>query len=216
MDKDQEAKLKFIKSFHNGAEERIEFLLWLHKEKHRHEALTLCVSYIDSFAQWLCWPSSESGKNFVHSIVKFGDNPLMELVHPLQAIRSFEAMKPFWQQISKKIEDVFPGPEYELISEDAFLAKLNSRLTSEEANSLKAECWRATLAATAYYFLRNPSVHSFGALELSFSGTTYQGNFFARMGFIELHDIAKRLHNELRRRSENNIQWFGNDKIVGA
>ena len=140
----------------------------------------------------------------------------MGLVHPLQAIRSFEELKPSWQQIAKKIEDVFPGPEYELISQDAFLIRVNSKLTTEETKNLKTECWRTTLAATAYYFLRNPSVHSFGALELSFSSTNCQGKIIVGMGFFDLYDIAKRLHNELRRRSETNNQWFGNDEIVGG
>jgi len=215
MDKDKKAKFEFIRAFHDEAERRIDFLVWLDKEKHRYEALTLCVSYIDSFAQWLCWPSSGSGKNFVQTIIEFGCNPLMGLVHPLQAIRLFESMKSFWKPIAKKIEDVFPGPKYELITEDEFLTKLNTKLETEEVYKLKPECWRGTLAATAYYFLRNPSVHSFGALELSFSGALYQGKTISGMGFVELHDIVKNIHNELRHRSESNIQWFGNDKIFG-
>lgn len=215
MDKDKEAKLQFIKAFHDNAEKRINFLEQLDQEKHRQEALTLCLSYIDSFSQWLCWPSSESGKNVVDTIVKFGGDKLMGLVHPLQAIRSFEVMKPSWQKISNKIKKVFPGPEYQLISKDDFLKKLDKVLTNEESKNLKSECWRGTLAATAYYFLRNPSIHSFGASELSFSGTLYQGKTISGMGFMELLNIVKNIHNELRRRSESNIQWFGNDKIVG-
>ena len=166
MDKDEEAKRQFIKAFHDNAEKRIDFLVCLDKEKHRQEALTLCLSYIDSFSQWLCWPSSESGKNFVDAIVNFGGDKLMGLVHPLQAIRSFEVMKPSWQKISNKITRVFPGPEYELNSKDDFLKKLDTVLRNEESNKLKSECWRGTLSATAYYFLRNPSIHSFGASEL--------------------------------------------------
>ena len=80
MDKDKKAKIEFIRAFHDEAERRIVFLLWLDKEKHRYEALTLCLSYIDSFSQWVCWPSSGSGKNFVDAIVNFGGNPLMGLV----------------------------------------------------------------------------------------------------------------------------------------
>jgi hypothetical protein len=93
---------------------------------------------------------------------------------------------------------------------------VDPKLTSKEATDIKSQCWRATLAATVYYFLRNPSVHSFGASELSFSKTTYGAKIITGIGFIDLRDIAKGLHDELRRRSEANIQWFGNDEIVGA
>lgn len=215
MDRDIEAKSQFIKAFHDDAVKRIDFLVWLDREKHGQEAITLCLIYIDSFSQWLCWPSSASGKNFVDTIVNFGGDQLMGLVHPLQAIRTFEVMKPSWQEISIKIKKVFPGPEYELISKNDFLKRLDTILTNEESKKLKSECWRGTLAAIAYYFLRNPSIHRFGASELSFSGTLYKGKTISGMGFMELVKIVKNIHNELRRRSESNIQWFGNDEIVG-
>ncbi len=215
MDENDKAKREFIKAYHDNAESRIAFLCWLHAEKHQYEALTFCTSYIDSFSQLLCWPSFESGKNFVQTVIDFGGNPLMELIHPLQAIRTFESMKSFWKSIAKKIQNVFPGPEYELISEKEFLAKLTNKLTPEELQKLKFECWRGTFAAIAYYFLRNPSIHNFGAAELSFSKATYQGNIISGMGFRALHEIVKNIHQELRRRSESNNQWFGNDKIVG-
>jgi hypothetical protein len=215
MNDDPKAKHEFIKAFHDDAENRIEFLAWFHKEKHQQEALTLCLTYIDSFAQWLCWPSSASGKNFVNAVVDYGGNSLMGLIHPLQATRAFENLKSSWKDISIKIKEVFPGPEYELIPKDDFLAKLNTSLRTEEMDKLKTECWRGTLAATAYYFLRNPSVHSFGASELSFSGTVYQGERISNMGFVALYDILKNIHYELRRRSESNIEWFGDDRIVG-
>jgi hypothetical protein len=213
MDNDNIAKLEFIRAFHDEAEVRIDFLASLNKEKHRYEALTLCLSYIDSFAQWLYWPHSKSGKNFVDAIVNFGGNSLMGIVHPLQAIRSFESLNSPWQQISIKINEVFSGPGYELMPQDEFINKMTASLTIDESHKLRAECWRGTLAATAYYFLRNPSIHSFGAMDLSFSGTLYQGKPISGMGFMELHGILKNIHNELRRRSESNNQWFGNDKI---
>jgi len=127
---------------------------------------------------------------------------------------TFGYISPQWQQIAKTIEKVFPGPEYVLVSQDEFLSKLSFSLTPEESQNLSKECWRSTLAAIAYYYLRNPSIHGFGALEQSFSKTTYQGKNISGMGFKELYDIVKGLHNELRRRSESNNQWFGNDKIV--
>ncbi|WP_408998169.1 hypothetical protein ACJ77P_10285 [Syntrophus buswellii] len=213
--KDKEAKRDFIRAFHDEAERRIEFLLCLEKEKHRHEALTLCLSYIDSFAQWLCWPCSKSGENFVRVVANFGGNPLMGLVNPLQAIRSFEVLNGSWPQISRIIGIVFPGPDYELILEDSFLSKLKAKLEKKDFDLLKSECWKGILAASAYYYLRNPSIHSFGTLELSFSKTFYRGSLISDIGFSELYEIVKNIHKELRRRSENNLQWFGNDKIVG-
>ena len=215
MHENEKAKREAIKAYHDEAERRIAFLCWLYEEKHRYEALTLCTSYIDSFSQLIRWPSFESGKNFVKTIIDFGGNPLMELIHPLQAIRKFERMKSFWKSIAIKIQNVFPGPEYELLSEKDFLEKLTTKLTPEELQKLKPECWRGTFAAIAYYFLRNPSIHDFGAAELSFSKATYQGNIISGMGFRELHEILKNIHQNLRHRSESNNQWFGNDKIVG-
>jgi len=218
MDKNKEAKIKHIKSFHNKADRQIDFLTCLYQENHRQEALTLCLCYIDSFSQWLCYPSTENGKNFVHAIVEFGGNPIMGLVHPIQAIRLRERLRSFsqsMQPIVSKIEEVFPGPGFELLSIDDFLKNLDSKLTSHEADKLKSECWRATLAATVYYFLRNPFIHNFGGFEISFSNTTYQGEIIKGIGFIDLHDIVKRLHHELRRRSETTNQWLGNDEIVG-
>lgn len=199
MNDEQCAKLEFIKAFHDGAESRIEFLTVLYKDKHEQEALTLCLTYVDSFAQFLSCPSSDSGKNFVNTVVKFGGNLSMGLIHPLQAIRSFDRMKSFWKEITDKVKQEFPGPKYELISENDFLLKLNGSLSEKQLDQLKKECWRGTLAATAYYFLRNPSVHSFGSNELSFSATQYQGNQISNMGFVELHAILKNVHNELRR-----------------
>ena len=215
MNDNQRAKLEFIKAFHDEAENRIEFLKDLYKETHKQEALTLCLTYIDSFAQWLCWPSSESGKNFVNTVVDFGGNLLMSFIHPLQAIRSLESLKSSWQQIAGQIKKVFPGPKYELISNNEFLAELSGSLSTDKLAQLKAESWRGTLAATAYYILRNPSVHSFGTTELSFSGTTHQGKSISSMGFVELHAILKNIHSELRNRSESNIQWLGDDRIIG-
>lgn len=84
MNDDQKAKLQFIKAFHDNAESRIEFSAGLYNEKREQEALTLCLTYVDSFAQWLCWPSAVSGKNFVNTVSNFGGNLFMGLIHPLQ------------------------------------------------------------------------------------------------------------------------------------
>jgi hypothetical protein len=216
MDRDQIAKSKFINSFHNNADKRIKFLLQLYSEDHHQEAMTLCLSYIDSFSQWLQWPGTKSGENFVESVVNFGGDSFMPLVHPLQAVREFNRLKQPWKNIAAKIESIYPGPNYKLQEKQSFITKLTAHFSQAEVHQIETESWRATLAATAYFHLRNPSIHSFGSLELSFSRTTYQGDIVPGIGFMSLQSIASNLHAELRNRSEANNQWFGNDDIVGA
>ena len=217
MDENERAKRDFINSFHDNADKRIAFLPRLLADGHRAETMTLCLSYIDSFSQWLQWPSDKSGKNFVDAVVSFGGNSFMGLVHPLQAIRAFKRLNPFWIGIATQIEGIFPGPEYELQSQDDFLAELASHLSKENLTQVVAEYWRTTIAAIAYYQLRNPSIHSFGAgSDISFSSTTYQGSSVPALDFKRLHSVATNLHSELRRRSEKTGQWFGNDKIIHA
>jgi len=216
VNKNKEAKLSFINSFHDEADKRIEFLLQLYAETHRQEALTLCLNYIDSFSQWLQWPSTNSGENFVKAVASFGGDSVMGLVHPLQAVRGFNRLNPYWEKVANEIESIYPGPSFELQTEDDFIDKLTPHFSTVDLKEIRPECWRATLAATAYFHLRNPSIHEFGALELSFSNTTYQGSKVLGIDFMRLHRIATRLHGELRRRSEISGQWFGNDKIVFA
>jgi len=212
MDENKRAKCDYINSFHDNADKRIAFLPQLFADGHRAEAMTLCLSYIDSFSQWLQWPSDKSGKNFVDAVVSFGGDSFMGLVHPLQAIRAFKHLNPFWVGIATHIEGVFPGPEYELQTKDNFLAKLASHLSTENVNQVIAEYWRTTTAAIAYFWLRNPSIHSFGAgSDISFSSTTYQGSPLPVLDFKRLYSVVSNLHSELRRRSETSGKWFGND-----
>lgn len=217
MDENERAKRDFINSFHSHAEERLAFLPRLFSDRHREEAATLCLSYIDSFSQWLEWPSDKSGQNFVKAVVSFGGDPLMGLVHPLQAIRTFHQMKSFWKGIATRIEGIFTGPNYELLEQSEFLSKLATSMSADELSKVKEELWRTTMAAIAYFHLRNPSIHSFGAgPDISFSNTTHQGSSVPVLDFNRLYNIALNLHSELRRRSAATGQWFGNDEIIGA
>jgi len=215
MDENENAKQRFIRSFHDHADERLEFLPQLFADGHIEEAMTLCLTYIDSFSQWLQWPSEESGQNFVEAVVNFGGDSLLGLVHPLQAVRAFNRMKSSWQEIATRIVSVFAGPNYELQTKHNFLGKLTQILSDNEIQLVEKELWRTTTAAIAYFHLRNPSVHGFGAgPDISFSATTYQEISVPVLDFNRLHSVASNLHTELRRRSETTGQWFGNDEII--
>ncbi|MBM4338774.1 MAG: hypothetical protein FJ110_04445 [Deltaproteobacteria bacterium] len=215
MDENERVKAHFINSFHSNADERLAFLPRLFSDRYLEEAMALCLSYIDSFSQWLQWPSDKSGQNFVKAVVSFGGDSSMGLVHPLQAVRAFNQMKSFWKGIATLIECIFTGPNYELLEHSEFLSQLAPRMSKADLSNVEQELWRTTMAAIAYFRLRNPSIHSFGAgPDISFSNTTHQGDSVPVLDFNRLFNIALNLHSELRRRSDTTGQWFGNDEII--
>ena len=215
MDKNQQAKREVIATFFDNTEARVAFLSELAQTGHKSEAMTLCLTYIDSFAQWLCWPATTTGRNFVEAVIQFGDEPLMGLAHPFQAVHAFGSMKASWKAIAEQIDHTFPRPPYELLPVTTFLDMLVDVLTSAELKQLRQEVWRATIANVVYQSLRNPSVHAFGASSgIWLSQTTYQGSSVPPVGFHQLLRCVRGLVNEAHRRSETNWQWFGNDAIV--
>jgi hypothetical protein len=215
MDKNQQAKRQVITAFFDNVVARIAFLGELVRTDHRSESMTLCLTYIDSFAQWLCWPATSTGRNFVDAVIKFGGEPIMGLAHPLHAIQSFGRMKAPWEAIARRIEAAFPGPVYELLPLADFQDALSRHLTTAELTEVRRDVWRATIANVAYQHLRNPSVHSFGGGGgIFFSQTTYQGAAVPPLALPQLMVCVRGLVAEARRRSEANWQWFGNDAIV--
>lgn len=190
------------------------FLSELHSRGRQYEAMTLCMTYIDSFAQWLRWPNKRSSENFVESLLRFGGNSSMSLIHPFLASQALRKRKDPGPKVGKKIEDAYSGRLSELISLAAFEEAMTAYLDHAEVAFMKQECWRITMANVVYGHLRNPSVHHFGSSGGIFcSGTTYQGRPFPGITFQELQECAFNLVGEARRRSSG--QWFGNDKIIG-
>ena len=210
---------RFIYIFHQDAVKRLRFLPELHTSGHREEATTLCLCYMDSFAQLICWPKTTVGKNFVAAISDFGGDLTFRLVHPLHATRVFSSKKSFWKDLATHIVSLFPGPNYELLTETELLAKLEPYLYSKTINpkDILNELWQTTLASVVYHYFRNPAVHGFGAGPgWSFSATTYQGAPVTGIGFDRLYNVALNLHAELRRRSEATGQLCGDDGILDA
>jgi hypothetical protein len=202
-----------IASFFEDVEARVAFLEDLIRTGHKPEAMTLCLTYIDSFAQLLRWPATSTGRNFVEALVEFGGDPLMPLAHPLHAARAFEAMKA--KDLASCIQTVFPGPSYELLPTTAFVGSLRPRVTQADLERLRGEIWRATIANVTYRHLRNPSIHLFrGGSGIWLSHTTYEGAPVPPIDFQQLLACVRGLVREARRRSEKTGQWFGNDAIV--
>jgi len=215
MDKNQEAKLSAITAFLDEADTRVEFLEELANGGHKSEAMTLCLVYIDRFAQYLCWPQSFAGKNFVDALVQFGGNPIMELAHPLQAVRAFEVMNEPWKTLAGRLEVAFQGPPHELVPTSTLETELAKHLSASELTQLKPELWRITIANVVYQRLRNPAIHGFGPSgAIIFSQTTWKGQPAPDVGLPSLKFCALGLIDEARKRSEANGEWFGNDAIV--
>lgn len=214
-EEDPQIKREVIASFFDNAEARLAFLPELARTNHGLEAMTLCLTYIDSFAQWLLWPATTSGRSFVEALIQFGGDPLMPLAHPLQAVRAFGSMKTPWRNLASRIQEIFPGSDYELLGTAAFVDALKARLTSGDLERLQHEIWRTTIANLVYQHLRNPSVHAFGGSSgIWLSHTTHER---VSVPPIELHQLlgcARGVVAEARRRSERTCQWFGNDAIV--
>jgi hypothetical protein len=221
MGENEHGLVFFAPSYFSIEGERLEFLPRLFEDGHSDEAMTLCLVYIDRYAQLLLWSCDKSnrrlsGKKFVNALVTFGGDPILALIHPVWVIRQFKK-KSELQQIACRLKKIiFPGPNYELLIEPDFLAKLaTSGLSSTELDQVKPELWRGTIAAVAYYLLRNPSTHKLGAvLNTSFAGSTYGGEPVPDLNFKRLHNAAAKLLDELRRRTDETGQLFGNDRIV--
>lgn len=215
MDENQKAKRSVITAYFDDAEARMAFLDELANTGHEPEAMTLCLVYIDRFAQCLCWPRASAGRNFVEALIHFGGDPLMALAHPLQAARAFGAMKAPWKALAERIAGAFPGRSHEVLPIPTFEQALAEHVTTAELAQLRPELWRATIANVVYQHLRNAAIHGFGtSAGIVLSQTTWNGQLVPILGLSELKSCARGLIAEARRRSEANWQWFGDDAIV--
>jgi hypothetical protein len=213
MDENQKGKHNVITAFFDEAEVSVVFLDELANTGHEPEAVTLCLVYIDRFAQCLCWPRTSNGLNFVEALIQFGGDPLMGLTHPIQATHAFEAMKK-WKPFAKRIANAFPGPSHEVLPIPAFEQALAQHVSNTELAQLRHELWRATIANLVYQHFRNPAIHGFGpSTGIALPQTTWNGQPVPILGLSELSSCARGLIGEARRRSANGA-WFGNDAIV--
>lgn len=140
----------------------------------------------------------------------------MGLVHPLQLFRALDGLAATWQPACTAVQATFPGPPYELTAPAGVAAALRTALTVSQVNALDRELWRGTIAAVAYYGMRNPAVHALGASDHSFSQTTYAGKSAQSLNLLRLQRAARELAVEARRRSEASGEWFGNDAILSG
>lgn len=211
------AKQSQMGAYFDAALERVAFLDELVARGRESEALTLCLIYIDRFAQLLHWPRKSVGKNIVDALCKHDRHPFLSLVHPLEMIRAMNAMNDPWRSRAATLKTHFPGPQYELMDPLKFLKSISSSLTSAELADLRQELWRGTIAAVAYYWMRIPSVHGFGSSpSLHFDNTKYRGVDAPQLNLHVLKSPLRSMIEEARSRSIAACEWFGDDRILFA
>lgn len=201
-------KMGFSSAYFDELERKIEVLSQLAETGYRHEALTLCLVYIDGLAQRLCWPSERNGANFVRALGEYTKDVEMSLVHPLQLSRALARLKPAWKPVSTAVGAAFPGPTYELLSASTVIAALGSTVSAQQRGDLEREIWRGTIAAVAYDRMRNSAVHALGASPRSFDSTRYAGKPAQPLDLPRLQRAARDLAAEARRRPEATGDWF--------
>jgi len=207
------AKGAFIGAYFDDLDRKIGALTALAKSGYRDEALILCLVYLDGFAQLLSWPNPKVGANFVSALAQFSGDSQLALVHPKQLAEALDRLKGAWAPIAAAVRAAFPAPPYVLDTEVGTLTAIKG-LTPTQRAQLQPEMWRGTMAAVAYFWMRNPAVHALGSSTLSFDQTTYNDQQVRPLDLPRLQNAAHGLAAEGRRRSEANDQWFGNDNIV--
>lgn len=214
---DATAQNAAITEFFSIANDRVDFIEELINRGRYPEALILCVSYLDAFAQWLYWPRQGVGENFATALADYELEPFLALVHPLQFSRSLAKLKEPWKSRATVVETVFAGPDYDLMTRIDFMSAVSKLFDADELRQLESELWRGTVGAIAYELLRNPSVHTFaGNWSVGFESTYWNGAWAGLFGIDRLLPPLRAMVEEARVRSLSSGQWFGNNRIVEA
>jgi hypothetical protein len=212
-----EAQAAAMEAFFSMAENRVEFIEDLVNRGRYPEALILCSTYIDAFAHWLYWPRKGVGENFVDALGRYELAPFFALVHPLQMIRSLNRQKEPWKSRAKRVEGLFLGPDYQLVTRENFAAVLAPHFSALERSELEQQLWRGTVGGIAYDMLRNPSVHHFaGNWSVLFENTYLHGKWVGLFGIDRLLPPLKAMLEAAKARSLSSGYWFGNDAIIEA
>ena len=210
-EENQRAKLKSISAFFDNLDMKIKFLVELANSGHRDEAFLLCCCYID----WLglgFWPNEGSHFSFVHVLTEYGGEEVLLCIHPKMLEEALAELKGKWAGVVlKKVLPIFRQSRGKVYNQDDMIGLLYPKLTTNEQARLKGHFWRGTLAAIIYSKIRSPAVHQFGALDVSFDNTTFQGLPVPTINFQMLHKCLKRIANAAREKSLSTEKWFGHD-----
>lgn len=189
----------YTDAFWDMIDRRIDFLDELVRQGHEHEAQTLCLVYLDGVAGSLAPPDSPNGVAFCAALAANESTPFLKLVHPLQARQAARKRNGFWQDIADKLDALFPGPAYALMTKADFLQATAQVLSAKEQSELARDVWIGTVASVVYGWMRNPWVHELvGSTTISFDSTTWQGQAVDSLTLQGLMTVLRRAAERTR------------------
>ena len=207
-------RMHFIQAFFDTIDDKIAFLSHLCALGRHDEAMTLCCTYIDGLGQAIYWRSSShpgstknnSSFNFVRVLREHGEQPYLDLIHPMGFIRwlrKVENRQKKFKGLPEKIESALQAFKGQLMKESDLLAILATILTPDEIQFLSPELWHSSLAHIAYNRLRSPFVHSLSWYSgISFDKMNYEGAPVPEIDFSMLYDALKSISSYARQLSE--------------
>jgi hypothetical protein len=210
-EENKRGKLNFISAFFNDLDIKIKFLIELADSGHRDEAFLLSCCYID----WLelgFWPNEGRYFSFVQVLRQYGGEEVFLYIHPKMLEEALSKLRGKWAElVLKKVLPILQQSRGKIYNEYDMIALLSPRLTTGEQAKIKDHLWRGTLAAIVYSRIRSPAVHEFGALDVSFDNTTFQGRPVPTINFQMLHKCLNRIANAAREKSLSTEKWFGHE-----
>jgi len=128
-------RMHFIQAFFDTIDDKIAFLSHLCALGRHDEAMTLCCTYIDGLGQAIYWRSSShpgstknnSSFNFVRVLREHGEQPYLDLIHPMGFIRwlrKVENRQKKFKGLPEKIESALQAFKGQLMKESDLLAIL--------------------------------------------------------------------------------------------
>lgn len=214
-EKDQKAKMEFIRAFFDDFDKKAGYLEELYNSSHRDEARILCSCYIDSVASALCWPDERTNFNYVKSLEEYSGKEIFSHIHPKmldEAVHRLSKRSSKWATIHANISDTLQKTHKRLYGKQEIIDLLAPLLNTSEVGDIKRELWRGTFAAIVYDRFRAAAVHGFGPMDgITFDRTTFQGQPVPDIDFSMMHDCLKRVVDVARELSEKTGRWFGHD-----
>src|SRR5438552_2295479 len=172
-DADLSTKREVMASFFDrGLGARVAFLPDLASSGHEDEALTLCLLYIEGLGNSVYDDDTNSMRNFVRIIRDHGGADLFMLIHPGLLLRALPRDGRVAKATVTAVTPVLDARPTDFLDENELMDALApAALSDEQAEWLRQELWRGTLAGIAYTYMRSPAVH-YGLVSKPFFSTS--------------------------------------------